>query len=121
MSTSNSPQTLFRFVSLRNPNLVETNKDNFKFIQRPDKMEGVFDQVTSTQNQARYNALLAVAKTFEPNAIKNIEELQTGIFKNLVKIGKSISKQEVLTNEELELCKKDYESINVTLDKIKDI
>lgn len=121
MSTSNSPQTLFRFVSLRNPNLVETNKDNFKFIQRPDKMEGVFDKVTSTQNQARYNALLAVAITFEPNAIKNIEELQTGVFKNLVKIGKSISKQDVLTNEELEICKKEYDSINVTPDKIKDI
>ena len=74
MSTSNSPQTLFRFVSLRNPNLVETNRDNFKFIQRPDKMEGVFDQVTSSQNQARYNALLAAATTFEPNAIKKIEE-----------------------------------------------
>lgn len=121
MSTNNSPQTLFRFVSLRNPNLVETNRDNFKFIQRPDKIEGVFDQVTTTQNQARYNALLAAAITFEPNAIKDIEELQTGIFKNLVKIGKSISKQEILTNEELELCKKDYDSISVTPDKIKDI
>lgn len=121
MSTSNSPQTLFRFVSLRNPNLVETNRDNFKFIQRPDKMEGVFDQVTTNQNQARYNALLATAITFEPNAIKNIEELQTGIFKNLAKIGKSISKQETLSTEELEICKKDYDSINVTPDKIKNI
>lgn len=121
MSTSNSPQTLFRFVSLRNPNLVETNRDNFKFIQRPDKMEGVFDQVTTTQNQARYNALLAAAITFEPIAIKNIEELQTGVFKNLVKIGKSISKQETLTTEELEICKKDYDSINATPDKIKNI
>jgi len=121
MSTSNSPQTLFRFVSLRNPNLVETNRDNFKFIQRPDKMEGVFDQVTSSQNQARYNALLAAATTFEPNSIKNIEELRTGIFKNLAKIGKSISKQETLTTEELEICKKDYDSINTTPDKIKNI
>lgn len=121
MSTSNSPQTLFRFVSLRNPNLVETNRDNFKFIQRPDKMEGVFDQVTSSQNQARYNALLAAATTFEPNAIKNIEELRTGSFKNLAKIGKSISKQETLTTEELEICKKDYDSINTTPDKIKNI
>lgn len=121
MSTSNSPQTLFRFVSLRNPNLVETNRDNFKFIQRPDKMEGVFDQVTSSQNQARYNALLAAATTFEPNTIKNIEELRTGSFKNLAKIGKSISKQETLTAEELEICKKDYDSINTTPDKIKNI
>ena len=121
MSTSNSPQTLFRFVSLRNPNLVETNRDNFKFIQRPDKMEGVFDQVTSSQNQARYNALLAAATTFEPNAIKKIEELRTGSFKNLAKIGKSISKQETLTTEELEICKKDYDSINTTPDKIKNI
>jgi len=47
MSINNNQETLFRFVSLRNPNLVETKKDNFKFIQRPDKMEGVFDHVTT--------------------------------------------------------------------------
>lgn len=121
MSTNNNHETLFRFVNLRNPNLVETDRDNFKFIQRPEKMEGVFDQVTTSQNQARYNALLAVAATFEPDSIKNIEELETGVFKNLVKIGKSISKQEKLTTEELAICKKDYESISVRSENVKDI
>lgn len=121
MSTNNNQETLFRFVSLRNPNLVETNKDNFKFIQRPDKMEGVFDQVSTTENQARYNALLAAAITFESNSIKNIEELENGVFKNLVKIGKSISKQEKLNDDELAICKKDYENINLNPDTIKKI
>ncbi|HLP65513.1 hypothetical protein [Flavobacterium sp.] len=121
MSTNNNHETLFRFINLRNPNLVETDRDNFKFIQRPERMEGVFDQVITAQSQARYNALLDAAANFEPDSIKNIEELETGVFNNLMKIGKSISKQEKLTADELTICKNDYQSISVRSENVKDI
>ena len=47
MSTSNSPQTLFRFVNLRNPKLAENSKKNLQFIYRPEEVVSFFDEVNS--------------------------------------------------------------------------
>jgi hypothetical protein len=34
-TTQNTSQTLFRFISMRNPQLTETKKENLGFIHRP--------------------------------------------------------------------------------------
>ncbi|SEN00962.1 hypothetical protein SAMN05421856_11158 [Chryseobacterium taichungense] len=36
-TNNNASQTLFRFVSLRNPQLTETKEKNLGFIHRPKK------------------------------------------------------------------------------------
>ena len=75
MSTENSPQTLFRFVSLRNPNLVENNEKNLRFIFRPTTITGYFDQVTSNTKDPRLSALINLANSFSESAIKTLDEL----------------------------------------------
>ena len=109
MSTkNNNKQTLFRFVSLRNPNLAETKKINLKFIHREEGLEGTFDSVPTANDKTKYQSLLLEASKFKEFAVKNIEELEKGIFGNLIKIGKSISNQTDLSNEELAICKEFY-------------
>lgn len=105
MSTeNNNKQTLFRFVNHRNPNLAETKKTNLAFIQRPNELKGVFDEVTAKEKTTKRKALFAEAKTFEATSIKLAEEIENGVFKALIKIGKSISKKEELTVDQLETC-----------------
>lgn len=53
MSTSNSPQTLFRFVSFRNPNLAENSERNLRFIHRPKDIVGFFDDVNSNNGEIK--------------------------------------------------------------------
>ena len=62
MATENSPQTLFRFVSLRNPNLAETDERNLRFIFRPSNIEGFFDAITNNENQPKIEALITARK-----------------------------------------------------------
>ncbi len=89
MSASNSPQTLFRFVSLRNPKLAVTKKTNLGFIQRPVEMEGVFDQVVQTAtNNTKFQALQSAATIFAAEAIKAESELETIGFGELLKFAK---------------------------------
>lgn len=55
MSNDTAKQTLFRFVSLRNPQLTETKHRNLGFIFRPDGVIGYFDNVINTKNQQNKN------------------------------------------------------------------
>jgi len=105
---NNNKQTLFRFVSLRNPKLVETKKTNLAFIQRTEKLTGVFDQVTITGTQTKLQALLVTAKTFKTTSIKTVEELEKVNFEALIKIGKSIANREEISSSELSICKTEY-------------
>ena len=108
MSTSNNPQTLFRFVSLRNPKLAETKESNLGFIHRPVRMEGVFDQVVQSSTNSKFQALLVEATNFESISIKSITDLENLGFGNLLKIGKSIASQVELSSNDLSLCKDYY-------------
>ncbi len=108
MSKNNNKQTLFRFVSLRNPNLTETENTNLKFIHREDGLNGVFDHVVASETQTKFQALLLEASKFQATAIKSVEELEKGPFGSLIKIGKSISDQTDLSTSELDLCKGEY-------------
>ncbi|MDM1073940.1 hypothetical protein HX001_15750 [Empedobacter brevis] len=66
MST-NASQTLFRFTSLRNPELT-TTKDNLGFITREGYVGGFFDEILkekTDQNQTKLAYLVSRAKEFK--------------------------------------------------------
>jgi hypothetical protein len=120
MSASNSPQTLFRFVSLRNPKLAETKKTNLGFIHRPGGMEGVFDQVVQTNtNSNKFEALKTAAAAFEPEAIKTESELENIGFGELLKIAKLNVAPNKLSATNLKLCKACYQKFNKSTEPIK--
>lgn len=101
MATENSPQTLFRFVSLRNPNLAETDEKNLRFIFRPSNIEGFFDAITNIENQPKIEALITATSSFPKNAIKSLDDLEAGEFSDLLELGKAISTYNTLSEEQL--------------------
>ena len=116
MSTSNSPQTLFRFVSFRNPNLAENSERNLRFIYRPKGIVGFFDDLNSHNGEIKLQALRNLANQFSPNAIKTVATLEEGEFSELLKIGKNTSLNKKLTSTELKSAK-DYYSKLISNDK----
>ncbi|SDI64180.1 hypothetical protein [Chryseobacterium jejuense] len=99
MSTNNNAsQTLFRFVSLRNPQLTETKRRNLGFIHRPQGVKGVFDTaITARLNGVKKSDVLPmVAAEFAPSAFKTEKEIETGEFGQLLIIGRQIAKKEKL-------------------------
>ena len=112
MSTSNSPQTLFRFVSFRNPNLAENSERNLRFIYRPKGIVGFFDDVNSNNGEIKLQALRNLANQFSPNAIKTVATLEEGEFSELLKIGKNTSLNKKLTSTELKSAKDYYSKLN---------
>lgn len=112
MSTENSPQTLFRFVSLRNPNLSENSEKNLKFIFRPSKIEGYFDQVTSNTKDNRLSALIILANSFSKNSVKTLEELtRNENLAGLLKIGKYLSLEDEIPEKDLADAKNFYSNL----------
>lgn len=112
MSTSNSPQTLFRFVSFRNPNLAENSERNLRFIYRPKGIVGFFDAVNLNNGEIKLQALRNLANQFSPNAIKTVATLEEGEFSELLKIGKNTSLNKKLTSTELKSAKDYYSKLN---------
>ena len=112
MSTSNSPQTLFRFVSFRNPNLAENSERNLRFIHRPKDIVGFFDDVNSNNGEIKLQALRNLANQFSPNDIKTVATLEEGEFSELLKIGKNTSLNKKLTSIELKSAKDYYSKLN---------
>lgn len=120
MSASSSPQTLFRFVSFRNPKLAVTKKTNLGFIHRPDGMEGVFDQVVQTAaNSNKFGALQNAATAFAPEAFKTESELETIGFGEILKIAKLNSNQNTFSTNDLKLCKDFYQKLSTNVEAIK--
>ncbi|MET3045000.1 hypothetical protein [Flavobacterium covae] len=111
MSTRNdASQTLFRMVSLRNPQLTETKIKNLSFIQRPKVVKGVFDEVIMNcpQNTSK---IKAIEDFIERKGLKFIpfnseEELKNENYEQLLSIGRKITKREEITDQDWE--KTDY-------------
>ncbi|MCU7617067.1 hypothetical protein NZ698_07650 [Chryseobacterium sp. PBS4-4] len=127
MSTNNNAsQTLFRFVSLRNPQLTETKRRNLGFIHRPSGAKGIFDDAVSSRSDRtlKLQALSSKIIDFTPSAIKTEKELETGVFATLLVIGRKISKKETLSKWDWEYTKEYYSSLidsnkELTLDAMK--
>ncbi|WP_294288638.1 hypothetical protein [uncultured Chryseobacterium sp.] len=116
MSTNNhASQTLFRFVSLRNPQLTETKRRNLGFIQRPKGATGLFDNAVSGKatSTAKLNAMEAAIKsgTFESTAFKSEKELETGVFGQLLIVGRKISRKEKISDQDWAYTKSYYAGI----------
>ncbi|MEG1592479.1 hypothetical protein [Chryseobacterium sp.] len=114
MSTNNNAsQTLFRFVSLRNPQLTETKKRNLGFIHRPSGAKGIFDDAVASRGNKtlKLQALSSRTLDFAPSAFKTEKELETGVFGTLLIIGRKISKKETLTKDDFIYTGKYYEGL----------
>ena len=105
MSTNNknnSSQTLFRFVSLRNPQLTETKADNLGFIHRPKGLSSSFDVHVSENDSAivKFKAMERATKSFIPIGFEKEAEIESGVFAEALKIGRKIAKREELSDQD---------------------
>ncbi|MBU8884077.1 hypothetical protein KSK37_13365 [Kaistella sp. DKR-2] len=96
-------QTLFRFTSLRNPQLTETKKENLGFIRRPEveEMKGFFDRTLETWSASdgitRFSALVIAARNFVVAEDFSTEKKIIEKYQNLIDLGKTISRKETVT------------------------
>lgn len=104
MSNDSSKQTLFRFVSLRNPQLTETKEKNLGFIFRPEGVGGHFDTAIETAAESKKMVVLQkAAANFEVDArLQSEKKIEESDFADLLKIGRKISKKQTLSSEELD-------------------
>lgn len=116
MSTKNdASQTLFRMVSLRNPQLTEIKSRNLGFIQRPNGATGIFDVVIKNRlaNSTKISAMESFIKTseFENVAFKSEKELEEGTFGQLLIIGRKITRKEDVTDNDWQFVKEFYANL----------
>ncbi|NIF05623.1 hypothetical protein F3J23_09220 [Chryseobacterium sp. Tr-659] len=99
---NNASQTLFRFVSLRNPQLTETKALNLGFIHKSSKVTSTFDAVINPGDTAllKFRAMERAAKTFDSTGYQSEREIETGSFAEALKIGRKIAKKEILSSAE---------------------
>ncbi|MFC3754696.1 hypothetical protein ACFONJ_01745 [Chryseobacterium tructae] len=109
---NNTPQTLFRFVSLRNPQLTETKKLNLGFIHRPSGLTGSFDVAVNPKDPAllKFKALEKAVKSFNPVGYKTEQEIESGALSDVLKIGRKIAKKETLSAADEATAKSLYNS-----------
>lgn len=107
---NNASQTLFRFVSLRNPQLTETKRRNLGFIHRPSGARGIFDTAVENRRSGtlKLNALSAKISEFSLSAIKSEKELEEGVYGQLLAIGRKISRKEAVADHEMAYTKGYY-------------
>ena len=120
-NTDNMSQTLFRFVSLRSPQLTDTKHRNVGFIFRPKGVKGIFDkEILNYKEMPKILALEKIVQNltnFEPLTGKNLEE---GEFADLLKLGIKISKNAQILDADLQTAENYYLSIIDTQKQLKD-
>jgi len=120
MATENkkntTEQTLFRFVSLRNPQLTETKDKNLGFIHRQKEIKGFFDtkliNLTNESAIRKFSELEKSAGDFieSQSVFASESELET-TFPRLLKAGRKISKREELNNDDILEISSQYNSL----------
>ena len=116
---NDASQTLFRIVSLKNPQLTEIKTRNLGFIQRPKGVTGIFDEAvnTSATQSSRMNILTSVASTTNTTDFATKTEIESGSFGKSLIIGRKISKKETLNAEEWKYTKEYYAKLIDTKNK----
>jgi len=101
-TNNNASQTLFRFVSLRNPQLTETKVDNLGFIHRPKDLDSAFDSQVSENDSAiaKFQSMERAAKEFIPTGFANEAQIESGVFAESLKLGRKIAKKHELTDQD---------------------
>lgn len=113
MSTQNdASQTLFRMVSLRNPQLTETKVKNFGFVQRPKGVIGFFDAAVNDNKtlSSKMQVMSKAATTFN-NILKTENDIESGVYAKLLIIGRKISKREIVSDVEWKYTKEYYSNL----------
>jgi len=112
---NNASQTLFRFVSLRNPQLTETKKDNLGFILRPSQLPSAFSSVVNPNDTAlaKFQALERASKNFDPTNYKTELQIEEGDLSEALKIGRKISKRETISTADENTAKSLYNSASI--------
>lgn len=112
---NNTSQTLFRFVSLRNPQLTETKKENLGFIHRPVDLASAFDSIVNPNDPAlaKFQALERAAKNFNSTGYQSELEIEEGTLSEALKIGRKIAKKETLSTIDENTAKSLYNSSSV--------
>lgn len=107
---NDASQTLFRMVSLRNPQLTEIKTKNFGFVQRPKEAIGFFDKAVNenTTQSTKLEAMIIAASSFS-NSFKTESEIETGSYGKLLIIGRKISRNETLNEDEWSYTKDFYQ------------
>ncbi|MFC4816251.1 hypothetical protein [Flavobacterium sp. GCM10023249] len=110
MSTNNS-QTLFRFTSIRNPQLPASDtQTNLGFIYRPSGISGIFDDALGDWNgkngtkiefleKAAKNIQAAPPSILEFKQLKTVEEIKA-IYANYLAIGESLAQNKTINLED---------------------
>ena len=115
ISKNDASQTLFRFVSLRNPKLTEIKTKNLGFIQRPTGIVGIFDRavINRVPSVSKMEAMedLIYSGVFESEAFVSEKELETGQYSELLTIGKKIARNEFLTDTDWKYTKNYYTNL----------
>lgn len=114
MSTNNNAsQTLFRFVSLRNPQLTETKRRNLGFIHRPSGVKGLFDEaiLSDSGKTLKSNVLSEIARQFDNDGFKTEKEIETEDYGQLLIIGRKISKNEKIIDFDWMFTKDFYKNL----------
>lgn len=99
-NNNNASQTLFRFVSLRNPQLTETKTDNLGFIHRPTDISSFFsNQVSETDSAlAKFQSMERASKSFTTTLAK--ESQVESAYPDALKLGRKIAKKEQLSDQD---------------------
>lgn len=127
MSTNNNAsQTLFRFVSLRNPQLTETKERNLGFIHRPKGAKGIFDTAVTgmSSRSSKLGEMVKAARNFSNAGFETEKKIEERVFGELLIIGRKISKKETLSNTDWLYVKNYYKNLidankELTVDGIK--
>ncbi|MDP9958554.1 hypothetical protein [Chryseobacterium lathyri] len=101
--TNNVSQTLFRFVSLRNPQLTETKDKNLGFIHRPKGVTGIFDTAVAGRpaKATKFGEMKRAASGFSNLGFESEKKIEEGAFRDLLIIGRKLSKKETLSSNDL--------------------
>ena len=110
-TNNNASQTLFRFVSLRNPQLTETKAENLGFIHHPADISSFFNnQVSETDSAlAKFQSMERAAKSFTTVLAK--ESQVESAFPEALKLGRKIAKKEQLSDQDKDDSVTIYDSI----------
>ncbi|MDN5480006.1 MAG: hypothetical protein L0G30_00390 [Chryseobacterium sp.] len=101
-TTNNASQTLFRFVSLRNPQLTETKDKNLGFIHRPKGATGIFDTAVAGRpaKTSKFGEMKRAASGFNNAGFETEKKIEEGVYKDLLAIGRKLSKRETLDSND---------------------
>ncbi|SDQ38461.1 hypothetical protein SAMN05421664_1401 [Chryseobacterium soldanellicola] len=112
---NNASQTLFRFVSLRNPQLTETKKENLGFILRPSQLPSAFDSIINPNDTAlaKFQTLERAAKNFNPTVYETELQIEEGDLSEALKIGRKISKRETISAADENTAKSLYNTASI--------